>query len=68
MTITSFASCLRAARAKAGLTQERLASESGVSLATIRNLEQGHRGDPRLSTLTALARALGLTISELVEK
>ncbi|MER6811694.1 BTAD domain-containing putative transcriptional regulator [Spirillospora sp. NPDC000708] len=51
---------LRALRAEAGLTQQELASLAGLSLAAVRDLEQGRRTRPRRRSLAALAGALGL--------
>ena len=44
----------------AGLTQQALAERSGLSLAAVRDLEQGRVQRPRPATLAALAGALGL--------
>ncbi|MDG4797382.1 helix-turn-helix transcriptional regulator [Micromonospora sp. WMMD1082] len=53
-------------RQRASLTQEQLAERAGVSVETIRKLEQGVRRSARMDTLHALARALGLPTSALV--
>lgn len=42
-------------------TQEKLSQESGVTVGTIRHLEQKD-ADPKFSTLCALARALGVKL------
>lgn len=55
----------RIRRSIPGLTQERLADISGVSVDTIRDLEQGKRDSARLATLSALAAALGVTTGAL---
>jgi transcriptional regulator with XRE-family HTH domain len=57
---------LRQLRRTVPLTQEELASESGVSVDVIRKLEQGRRGSARTATLVALADALDVDLSELV--
>ncbi|MCX4729469.1 helix-turn-helix domain-containing protein [Streptomyces sp. NBC_01363] len=49
---------LRRLRKQSGLTQERLAERSGVSVSTIRRLETGSSRDHRLGTLSLLADAL----------
>ncbi|MER5733459.1 helix-turn-helix domain-containing protein [Streptomyces sp. NPDC002138] len=49
---------LRRLRARAGMTQEQVAERSGVSVSTIRRLENGRARDHRLGTLNLLADAL----------
>jgi transcriptional regulator with XRE-family HTH domain len=53
---------LRAARATAGLTQTALATKSGVSQTYISDLETGALGNPTISVLRRLERALGCTL------
>ena len=57
---------LRALREARGLSQERLAARAEVSTATVRRTELGHY-EPTLSSLRAIARALGVSLSELIE-
>ena len=57
----TFAGLLRAERIAAGLTQEALARASRMSVAAIRDLEQGRRSAPRPASLSRLAMALGLS-------
>jgi transcriptional regulator with XRE-family HTH domain len=47
-------------RRAAGLTQRELAARSGLSLAAVRDLEQGRSHRPREGSLARLAGALGL--------
>ncbi|UCM89930.1 helix-turn-helix domain-containing protein [Streptomyces marincola] len=49
---------LRELRKRRGLTQRELANHSGVSLSTIRNVEQGTQTAVRLETVRKLASAL----------
>jgi len=53
-------STLRELRMRTGLTQEALADRSGVSVSTIRGMENGTRVNPRPDTLRQLADVLGL--------
>jgi transcriptional regulator with XRE-family HTH domain len=52
-------------RAAAGLTQQELAVKAGLSVSVVSQIEQGTNADPRLSTLAALARALGVNLDQL---
>jgi len=56
---------LAAWRKSAGMTQRQLAEKSGVLPRTISEFENG-RIDPRLSTLQALAKAIGVDIQDIV--
>jgi transcriptional regulator with XRE-family HTH domain len=53
-------------RRRQGYTQEGLAEASGVSVGTLRKLERNDRESARLSTLHKLARALGVTTTDLL--
>jgi transcriptional regulator with XRE-family HTH domain len=57
---------VKAARERLGWSREALAYHSGVSWAAIAQIETGRRTDVRLSSLSALARALELSIDHLV--
>ena len=56
---------MREHRRAAGLTQRQLAQRSGLSVAAVRDLEQGRSRRPRRGSLDALARALGLDARQL---
>lgn len=62
---STLAANLVTAREAAGFTQTELAVKAGSSRATVAQIESG-RGDPRLSTLSALATALGVNTSILL--
>jgi DNA-binding SARP family transcriptional activator/DNA-binding XRE family transcriptional regulator len=65
--VRTFGGLLRSRRLTAGLTQERLAHLAGISVAAIRDLEQGRKLRPRARSLTGLASALGLNTSQTEE-
>jgi transcriptional regulator with XRE-family HTH domain len=58
---------VRALRAAAGLSQQEVAVRADLSLSQVSKLEQGTKADPRVSTLLALARALGVRPGQLIE-
>ncbi|WP_369394151.1 BTAD domain-containing putative transcriptional regulator [Streptomyces sp. CG1] len=61
------ADVIRSHRHRAGLTQQELASRAGLSVAALRDLEQGRRHRPRLGSQAALLQALGLDPREAEE-
>lgn len=60
----SFGANLRAARRRAGMTQESLAAAAGVSTETVSRVERG-AFEPSLSTAVALAGVLGVDLGSL---
>lgn len=57
--------CLRQIREGKGVSLRALKKISGVSVATLARLEAG-QGDPQLSTLKKIAKALGVTVAEVI--
>jgi transcriptional regulator with XRE-family HTH domain len=57
---------LRSARERKGWTREALAYHSGLSWAAIAQIESGRRQQVRVSSLVALASALGISVDYLV--
>ena len=57
---------LKALRENAGMSQQSLAVSAGLSVSLVSQIERGSRVDPRVSTITALATALGVSLDELV--
>jgi DNA-binding SARP family transcriptional activator/DNA-binding XRE family transcriptional regulator len=55
-----FGALLRGHRRRVGLSQRELAERAGLSLTTVRDLEQGRTRQPQPPSLRALAAALGL--------
>lgn len=60
-----FGAALRRLRRAAGLTQEQLGLEAGVQRNFISLIENG-QNQPTISTISRLARALGIKASQLV--
>lgn len=58
---------LRGYRAVKGVSQYWLADRSGISRATIANIESGQNINPGLETVRRLASALGVSVGNLTE-
>jgi transcriptional regulator with XRE-family HTH domain len=56
---------LREAR---GWSQRKLAAESGLDLVTVNHVETGKRSRPHLGTLESLAKALGVSVRDLLDE
>ena len=59
MEASRIAATLKTARDRLGWSREALAYHSGVSWSAISQIESGRRKDVRLTSLSALADALG---------
>ncbi len=62
----TFIARLKALRRKQGLTQTALAKKAGISREFLARLEIGQQ-DPTLGTLTTVAKALKVTVVELLQ-
>ena len=58
---------IRKLREKGGLSQEKLARLADVANNTIIKIESGENQNPTLETLQKIARALDITIDDLVK-
>ena len=56
---------LREFRENAGITQERLAAQAGVSIATVRKIETGAVVEPGYFTVMALMGVFGISPGDL---
>ena len=54
-------------RAKKGFSQEQLAQAAGVTYSALSKIEAGYLTDPRVRTLQKIARALEVTIDDLMD-
>ena len=61
----SLGSRIREYRETAGLTQAELSSRAGIGRVTLTRIETGEHS-PRTETLTAIARALGVEVEDLI--
>jgi transcriptional regulator with XRE-family HTH domain len=62
----TMASNLRALRDAAGLSQQELATRSGLSVSVVFQMEQGRKKDSKLSTLVCLAEGLRMELGRFV--
>lgn len=63
MDVIRFGLGIRALRRRRGWTQEKLATEAGISRSAIQRIERGHAADVAVDKLMRLTAALGATIS-----
>jgi transcriptional regulator with XRE-family HTH domain len=56
---------LKRLRTAADLTQQDLAMKAGLSISAVVQIESGKIPNPRMDTLRALAKALGVSLDEL---
>lgn len=65
---TDIGARLRDLRKRRGMSQRELATAAGVSLSTVRHLEQGDPGGTRMETARALASALHVATTSLLHR
>jgi len=58
---------LKKLREKKGLSQDRLAKLADIANNTIIKIEQGENINPRLDTLKKIAKALEVSVDELIQ-
>ena len=59
---------IRSLRQKKGISQDRLSKEADLALNTIVKLETAQSANPTVETLGKIARALGVSVDELLKK
>ena len=59
---------IRELRNKKGLSQEKLARLAEVSYNTVVKIESGESKNPTFQTMVGIAKALGVSLDELVKK
>jgi transcriptional regulator with XRE-family HTH domain len=55
-------------RAKIGLSQDQLARKAGITYSTLTKLESGVNQNPKVKTLQQLAKALDVTLDDLMKE
>ena len=55
-------------REEVGMSQQELATRAGLSMSLIAQIEQGKKADPKMSTLQALAKALSVDCTALMDE
>ncbi len=58
---------LKSLREQKGLTQVHLAEKAGIGQPYLAMIESGERKNPTVEVLKRLAKALGVTVGELLE-
>ena len=59
---------IKAVREARGLSQIKLAEDSGITPAYLCELESGAKSNPGYKILTSISSALGVNVSELLEE
>ena len=55
-------------RDKLGISQDKLSKLAGVTLHTLTKIESGATPDPRIETVSKIARGLGVGVDDLIQK
>ncbi|MCM8780820.1 MAG: helix-turn-helix transcriptional regulator [Candidatus Omnitrophica bacterium] len=63
-----FAKRIRELRRKKGLSQEKLARLANVSFITVVKIESGESKHPTIQTMAGIAKALGISLDELIRE
>jgi len=58
---------IKKVRAKLGLTQDDLAKKADIKYTTLTKVESGAVNKPSVQTMDKIARALGVSIEDLIE-
>jgi Predicted transcriptional regulators len=64
--MSSIAQNIKKYRNERGISQDKLSKLSGVTYNTIIKIESGATSDPRVETLNAIAKALDVTVDNLL--
>ncbi len=65
---SNIAKNIKRLRQEKGISQDRLSKLADLSLNTIVNLEAGNNPNPTIETIEKIAKALGVSIEELLKE
>jgi transcriptional regulator with XRE-family HTH domain len=65
---SNIAKNIKKLRKEKGISQDKLSKLADLSLNTIVNIENGNNPNPTIETLQKIAKALGISIDELLKK
>jgi transcriptional regulator with XRE-family HTH domain len=65
--MANIADNIRKSRKKKGVSQDKLAREAGVAYNTVVKIESGENKNPTIETLRSIAKALGVSVDELIK-
>lgn len=68
MDLSSISKKMKELRSEKGWTQSDLAKESNVPVTTVAKIEGGFIKNPTIEKLAKIAKALGITVDELISK
>lgn len=63
-----FAKRIRELRRRKGLSQEKLARLANISFITVVKIESGDSKHPTIQTMAGIAKALGISLDELIKE
>jgi transcriptional regulator with XRE-family HTH domain len=63
-----FAKRIRELRRRKGLSQEKLARLANISFITVVKIESGESKHPTIQTMAGIAKALGISLDELIKE
>lgn len=66
-TILPIAKNIKKYRKKLGISQDKLSKLANVTLHTLTKIESGATSDPRIETVNRIARALGVSLDDLMK-
>lgn len=66
--LSAIARNIKKYRDKLGISQDKLSKLAGVTLHTLTKIESGATPDPRIETVSKIAKGLGVGVDDLIQK